>query len=384
MAKRRGWGEHSIYQRKDGRWVAQVELGYAQGKRQRKYLVAHKRTDVNRRLQDYLGSEEYRVAIGESQATSKVAVPSVRELGAAWLASRKFSVKYTTIEREESILRCHVYPAFGDALVTAVVEEDISDLLKSLRSRLAKQTVVHVLVVTKAVFNYGVRRGVLGTNPAALIRRPQIPARKPVFLEEDERTRYLAAATGHKYEAAFRLALGTGMRLGEVLGLRWEDIDFEENTLFVKNSLTKAEGGGYIISSTKTRNSERLLGFSPRTAEALRKRKATQSEDRIAAGPAWVDLRLVFSTALGEPLSKTNFTRTHHYAIVKKAGIQRITFHGLRHAFASVATDVAVSPSALQKMMGHSSYLTTMNLYSHALPKSYRKAFDTISEAMGT
>lgn len=383
MGKRRGWGEHSIYQRKDGRWVAQIELGFVDGKRKRKYLTAHKRADVNKRLQEYLASEAHRVALNGDAAAVGSPTQTVSQLGTAWLRSRKFSVKYSTIEREESILRCHIYPSIGDVVVSDVVEEQISDILERLGARLAPRTVVHVLVVTRALFNYGLRRGAVDANPTALIKRPRVAAQKPTFLEIDEVQRYIAAANGRKYEAALLLALGTGMRLGEVLGLRWSDVDLESNTLFVTGSLTKAEGGGYIVSSTKTHRSTRPLRMPEGVADALRRRRSAQSRDRLAAGQMWTDMDLVFSNELGAPLSKTNFTRAHHYPVVRDAGIRRITFHGLRHAFASIAVDADVHPRVLQEMMGHSTVVTTMNIYSHVLSSANRRASDAISAAMG-
>jgi integrase len=227
----------------DGTWRAQVELGYVDGKRKRKYLRAPRRADANKRLQAYLRSDEYRIALAGGQAEKPVPVPTVRELGATWLRSRKFSVKYSTIEREESILRCHVYPTVGDVPVTEVVEEQISEILERIGEKLAPRTVVHVLVVARALFNYGVKRGHINSNPTALIKRPQVPMRKPTFLEVDEIHRYVKAASGAKFEAALLLALGNGMRLGEVLGLRWEDIDLDAKVVNVTRGRQTDERG---------------------------------------------------------------------------------------------------------------------------------------------
>jgi integrase len=382
MGQRRGWGEHGLHQLGDGSWRAQVELGYANGRRNRKYIRGRTRAEAKRKLNVFL-EERRKESEKAPMRDSKVARKTVEELGAAWLRSRKFSVRLSTLERQESILRCHVYGAIGGRDINDVVEEDITSILEGLQARLAPQTVVHVLVTIRSMFNYAVNRELLDKNPTAHIKRPRVPKGPPKYLEVEEIRRYFDAAHGHDFEGVFLLALGHGLRLGEALGLRWSSINFNERMLSVDGSLVKSETGEYVVAATKTHRSNRPITLSQTTIEALNRRRAKQNRDRLAMGSNWFDSDLVFTDTTGRPLSKSNFTRTHHYGLVKKANIRRITFHGLRSAFATIGVQAGVPAKVMQEMLGHSTFVTTMDIYSHVLTKAARDAADDIATAMG-
>jgi integrase len=382
MGQRRGWGEHGLHQLGDGSWRAQVELGYLNGRRNRKYIRGRTRAEAKRKLNAFL--ETRRDADGAEPAhDDEAARKTVEELGTAWLRARKFSVRLSTLERQESILRCHVYPAIGKHDIREIVEEDITSILEALRGRLAPRTVVHVLVTVRSMFNYAVNRELVDKNPTAHIKRPNVAKGPPKYLEVEEIRRFFDAARGHEFEAVFLLALGHGLRLGEALGLRWSSINFDERMLSVDGSLVKSETGEYVVAATKTHRSNRPISLAPTTIDALNRRKAKQNRDRLAMGSNWFDSDLVFTDKSGRPLSKSNFTRTHHYGLVKKASIRRITFHGLRGAFATVGVQAGVPAKVMQEMLGHSTFVTTMDIYSHVLPEAARDAANDIATVMG-
>ena len=384
--KRRGWGEGSVFQRKSGpkkgEWVAQIERGYKNGRRQRKSFTGKRRADVVQKRNNFLanptlGQSGTRISVGAKRETT------VQELGNAWIGSRRMSARLSTLERQESILRCHVYPSIGQTPISKVVEEDILDIMESAGDKLAPRTVSHILVTTRAMFNYGVRRQILSTNPTRYIQSPRVPKKKPRRFTTEEIERYLTMASSHKYEAAFMLALVHGMRLGEVLGLRWDSIDFDGGWLTVDGNLVKSETGEYVIAEPKTHRSSRPISMNEKTLGALSRRRAAQNQDRLAMGSDWHDNGLVFTDSAGFPLSKSNFTRTHHYAVIKSAGVQRLTFHDLRGCFATMGVSVNAHPKTMQELMGHSSITTTMDIYSDVLTATQRKTADDISAAMG-
>ena len=192
----------------------------------------------------------------------------------------------------------------------------------------------------------------------------------------------LSAASGDRWEALYVVALHTGLRRGEILGLRWEDVDLEEGTISVKRSLD-VDG---TLKMPKNPASRRTLKLTPRALAALKAHKVRQHEERLKAeADAWGDHNLVFPNTIGKPMNAGNFYRREFQPLLERAGLadEGFTFHSLRHTFATTLAAKGVHPSTAQTMLGHSDIRMTLAIYTHATDEMQDAATAALESAFG-
>ncbi|KPV53876.1 hypothetical protein SE17_07055, partial [Kouleothrix aurantiaca] len=253
MGKRRGQGEGSIHRRTDGTWCAVVDLGWVNGKRKRKYLYGQTRKEVA----DKLKAAHHEQAGGADIAPERQTVAAFLE---TWLEQTvKVRNRAGTYESYAQIVRSHITPAIGHHQLTKLLPEHIQVMLNRLTDAgLAPRTVRNVRAVLRDALNQALKRRRIAFNAAALVEIPR--AEKPVIapLTSEQSRALLAAVRGEPLEALYRIALSLGLRRGEVLALRWEDIDFEQRQLRVSGSVRRS-GGVLMRRAPKTQSSIRTL-----------------------------------------------------------------------------------------------------------------------------
>jgi integrase len=181
-------------------------------------------------------------------------------------------------------------------------------------------------------------------------------------------------------EALAVMALATGMREGELLALRWPDLDLDRATLLVQANLIWTPGG-FEFEEAKTAHSRRRIAL-PRTAvDALRMHRARQAEERLRLGAAWTDLDLVFVNTLGGPYDASNL-RNWFYRVLKRAGLPRVRFHDLRHTAATLLLARGVNVKVVSEMLGHANVGITLSIYGHVLPHMQQQATDTMDAVL--
>jgi integrase len=365
---KRGNGEGSIYQRSDGRWVASL---WVSGKR--KYLYGRTRQDVARRLNEVVHAAHEGTYVDPGRMT-------VAELVDEWLGTAEASVGVSTWIRYEQYARVHIKPAIGGVALRTLTPRHVQQLYaRSLAGGSSSTTVNHVHTVLHTALQYALRMDYLRRNVAALCTPPRKADRAVRTLTAEEAKRLLDAASGDRLEAVFYLALFTGMRQGELLALRWDDIDLELSTAGVRGSVRRIRGE-LCFGQPKTKRSRRQVALAAPAVEALRRHKVAQAAERLAAGPAWQDLGLVFSDAAGGPLDAQQFVRRHFRPLLRRASLPQITFHALRHSAATLLLGLGVHPVIVQEMLGHSAVSVTMDIYSHATPILQRNAAAALGE----
>ncbi len=177
------------------------------------------------------------------------------------------------------------------------------------------------------------------------------------------------------------LALTTGMRRGEILALKWQDINFPQSTLQVRRIFTRAPGNRYIESEPKTEKSRRSVMLAPMTVDVLKQHRIRQLEVKLQAGTDWQERDLVFCTALGTPLN-LNKVLERFKTLLKKAELPDIRFHDLRHSAASILLSMGVHPKIVQELLGHNQISMTMDTYSHVLPTMQGDAMNKLNDAL--
>ena len=357
---RRGVQEGSVYRRADGRWVAVLHVGYSGGKRQRKSFYGATRQEVASRLAGAVRDRQ----LGKSP------VPEREKLGDflnRWLEdTARRSIRVSTYEIYEVSLRKHIIPEIGDIRLARLTADDLDALYSRLLDKLAPKTVRMIHAVLHRALSHAQRRGAVAVNVASIADVPSAPRREFRALSPEEAARLLKAARYDRFYALYALALNTGMRQGELLGLRWRDVNLSGAVLHVRQQVYRM-AGEWVFSEPKTAAGRRTVSLSGSAVEALRERRLAQNKERLR-GETWEDLDLVFSNRRGNPIDKANLLRGSFWPLLERAGLPHMRFHDLRHSCASLLLAEGVHPKVVQEMLGHSSISVTMDIYSHTLP----------------
>jgi integrase len=203
-------------------------------------------------------------------------------------------------------------------------------------------------------------------------------------LSEAEARTFLDTAreAGDRFEALYVLAITTGLRRGELLGLRWDDTDLDRGTLRVGRALVR-EGGRHVLGETKTRRGRRRVNLTPRTVAALKTHRKRQLEQRVRLASLYEDHGLIFSSESGTPLNPENLVKRSFKPLLKKAGLSEIRFHDLRHTCATLLLGRGVHPKMVQELLGHATIAMTLDTYSHYLPSMGDQASGAMGDALG-
>lgn len=355
MGSRRGFGEGSITQRKDGLWVARVSIGGGK----RKSYYGRTRKEV---------AEKLKVALREQQQGTLPAAPglTVQEYLESWLRDVSASeVRPRSLRNYQDYVRLHVGPSIGGTKLEKLGPRDLQRLYNELGTKLAPKTVGNVHAFLHVAFETAVRWGYLGRNPCDLVDPPRVPAPETRALSFGEIQAFLRAARAEDEEALYVLALATGMRQGELLGLKWADLDFQAELLHVRRSLAQVPGRGPVEQEPKTKASRRSLHLIPAAQEALKRQRVRVAELRLRAGPEWGEHDYVFPSARGGALNQSNLLHRSFYPLLVRAGLPRIRFHDLRHSVATYLFAMKKHPKAVQEALGHSEIRTTLDIYTH-------------------
>jgi integrase len=221
--------------------------------------------------------------------------------------------------------------------------------------------------------------GLISANPAQGLKLPQRHAEETKALSSEQVGALLEAACENRLEAHYVVALHTGLRRGELLALRWNDIDFEKGTLRVDESLDQHGS----VHTPKTEESRRTLRLTPVSLAALRAHRARQNEVRLGVGERGEDNDLVFPNTVGKPMNPSNLYRREFPPLLSKASLEDegFTFHSLRHTFANTLAEKGVHPATAQKLLGHKDIRMTLAIYTHATDDVHDVAVDAIAEA---
>ncbi len=418
MARTRGNSEGSIFLRKDGRWCSAVDLGWENGKRKRKYLYGETRKSVA----DLLNKSLRDKALGLPVAMERQTVSQFCE---HWLENAvKPSVRPLTYEQYKQHVRLYIEPGLGSFQLSKLsalhVQQFINRQLRNERMKkasagndkkeniesdeieetrpveksgpLSPRTVQITLFVLRKALSQAVKWDLAVRNVAQLVETPRAEQKeiKPLSLEQVQKL--LKTMAGARLEALFMAGLALGMRRGEMLGLRWDDINFEDRTIRITQALQRsggklAEGEGnrskLHFVPPKSFRGIRTIAMPDCVASVLRGHRARQAEDRLRAGAAWQDFGLVFTTQKGTPIEPRRLDSEFKRLLEKAELPNSIRLHDSRHFAASLLLAQGVHPRTVMEILGHSEIGLTMNTYSHVVPSLVREAADKIDVVFG-
>jgi integrase len=283
------------------------------------------------------------------------------------------TVRPKTRATYETLVRVHLIPAFGHVPLVRLTPQDVQRALNErLGSGLSPRTVRHILVVLRTALGQASRWDLVSRNVATLVEPPRVATAEVRPMTADEARTFLEVSSGDRLHALYAVALLTGLRQGEALGLRWHNLDLDQATLRVEHALQRVAGRLSLV-EPKTRRSKRVVVLSPRAVDALRGHRAEQLRERLLAGERWTETGLVFTTTIGTPLDGPAVTRRLQ-RILAGAGMRPQRFHDLRHTCASLLLLDGVHPRVVMEMLGHSQISLTMDTYTHVAPELQRAA----------
>lgn len=360
---RRGAGEGSIVKRADDRWMAQVDLGWAGGKRQRKFLYGKTRQDVARKLAAAVKAHQDGMPMSNERITVEAFLKD-------WLTSARATVRPKTWQTYECYIRLHALPALGRLPLAKVEPRHLQRLYADkLDEGLSPTSVHHLHAILHRALGRAARWGVVPRNVAGLVDAPPMVHHEMRTLGPEEARRFLNAAADDRLEALYVLALTTGMRQGELFRLRWQDVDLEGRTLSVRGE-------------TKTAKSRRQVQLSDIAVAALRRHAGRQGDECRLAGSEWQETGLVFTNTVGRALLTANLTQRSFRPLLERAGLPVIRFHDLRHTAATLLLGKGIHPKVVSELLGHSQVGVTLDLYSHVTPTMHQEAARTFDDLL--
>jgi integrase len=290
-----------------------------------------------------------------------------------------------TFETYQGIVHTHLVPALGSVALSKLRPQHIQNYYSRALTvrgtvstkRLSNRSVLHHHRVLREALGHAVRWQILARNPADAVEPPRVQRQELPVPSSDALDRLLSEAQSTPFFALIHLALMTGLRQGELLGLRWTDVDLEQRMLAVNQTLQWIKGTGFTFQPPKTHRSRRPVVLSENTLQILRQHRQRQLEERLKLGPDYHDFRLVFCQADGGPLDPSNFRRAWR-RILKDANVGHVRFHDLRHAHATQLLMAGIHPKVVSERLGHSSISMTMDTYSHVLPALQAEAVEQL------
>jgi integrase len=297
------------------------------------------------------------------------------------------TVRESTFSRDKYLVTNHAKPTIGRLKLKNLNALHLQSLYRErMDFGLSGSTVQKLHHVLHKALVQAMKWDLIPRNPADLVKAPTPTPKQMRPLSTHEARRLLEAAGDAKdrLEALYVLAIHTGMRCGELLGLKWEDVDLQGSELRVRRTLTRTDSGKrYALGEPKTKKSRRTVRLTPRAAEALRSHRARQAQEKLRAGILYQEHGLVFAGEGGGFINPSNLRQRSLAPLLKRAGLPQITFHDLRHTCASLLFQRNVHPKFVQELLGHASVAITLDTYSHMLPGMGGEAADAIGEALG-
>jgi integrase len=358
MAKRAN-GEGSIYQRKsDGKWVGSISLTTGG----RKVFYGKTKTEVREKLNE---------AIYEQQRGMLSVGPNValKEYLEDWLENiHKPTIRLSTYQNYRKLLNNYLVPGLGTIKLQKLTPQQVQAFYsRKISEGLSPKTVNNVHGVLHKALDNAVKWNILPRNVCDAVTPPRVPRKELNYLTSDQARILLEKVKEHRLEALLTLAITTGMRRGELLALRWLDIDFNDGSLQVKRAVSYLKEYGYVESEPKTSKSRRTIKLPDFVMPILIQHRERQQEQQNNAGTVWVNKGLVFTNAWGDFYSPSTMLKVFR-RFLESIGMPHMRFHDLRHSAATILLEMEVHPKVVQEILGHSQITTTMDIYSHAMP----------------
>lgn len=388
-------GEGSIFKDKNGKWRASITIGKdpITGRQKKQWFYGKSEKEVREKKLKALAQ----IQNGDYIEPSKI---TLEQWLHTWLWDyKKMKIQATTFESYEYVIRIHINPTLGKNQLNKLRAEDLQKLYNSKlkcgrldgEGGLSNRSVKYIHTIMVQALTQAVKSGLLIKNIAEATDPPKLVKKEMRVLSIEEQEMFISAIENERLRALFILAPNCGAREGEILALKWDDIDFEKNKIRIDETIKRVKTFDasknkteLVLKTPKTSSSNRNIDIPPLVMQELHQHKIRQNEEKLKAGQLYKDNNLVFCTDLGNPIDVSNLMRVYK-RILKRSGIdiRGVTFHTLRHVYGSRLNDLDVNPKTIQSLMGHSSIKTTMDIYVHPSEEKQKEAANKMNTLFG-
>lgn len=387
------YGEGSIYKVESGRfkdkWIGKLIIGTnpETGKPMRRSFYGDGWTEVRDKM------KAAKAELDKGVNLKLQANLTFGEWLLTWMEThKKIELELTTWENYYRTINTHIYPAPQNIPLNKLTTNDIQMFYNKLIDQgKAPATVRRNHQIIHSCLEKAIVTHLISRNPSAGVTLPKLENKEARAMSMEEMDKFLdlllinrigPTYIGPKWRAAFLLLLGTGLREGEILALKWENIDLRNWTISIKEALARTKKEGLIFKTPKTKKSKRTIPLPLDVAVALRLHRIHQRKEKLILGNAFQDRNLAFCTSKGTPINPRSFTRKFE-ALRKRAGLSTdINLHALRHTYATRLLERGESLKTVQELLGHEDISTTGNTYAHVMPEIKKQAATNLNSML--
>lgn len=368
MTKRAN-GEGSVFKR-GNRWVAQVGSGK---NRETKYFETQK--DANAWRHTIIEQRRQGLVF----AGSKVSLSKFLD---EWLVVAKTSVRPNTYQQYSQVVHQHINPVLGYIVLKDLRPDHVQSLYTNkLANGVSPNTTRMIHAVIHRALNHALKLGLVYRNVADSVTRPKVVRKEMKTLNDYQVRQLIQVAESEQMRLLLWVAVVTGLRQGELLGLKWSDLDWTSRRIQVQRQVQRRKGDGLVFCEPKSASGRRVIVLGKSTIEKLREYKNNQLKERILLGEKWQDYDLIFPSPIGTPLDPSNVLKAYK-DYLKRAGLPTLRFHDLRHSAATLMLQQGVNPKIVSERLGHSDISLTLNTYSHVLPPMQEEAAEKMDDLL--
>lgn len=374
MTTKRGHKEGTIYQRPNGKWRAQMSLNGG-----RLSFTGDTRIEAQEWLRSMRNQTENGLTLRGARTTFAAFLEE-------WLASIQPRLTEHSWRTYGQLIRDYIRPALGRVRLRDLNPSQIQHFYnQKVSDGLGLRTIQKTHTVMHAALNSAMKLGLIGRNPVSATQPPKPVAKEMRFLDKAQVHQLLdyARKTQDRHLALYYIAIVTGMREGELLALRWQDVDLEKGIIQVRFNLKRVPNGGLALKRPKTKSSIRSIQLGVDSIEVLKKQKQRITEWKGATNGLWQDTDHLFPSSVGTPMDPTNMLRFFR-TILKDAGLPKIRFHDLRHTAASLMLNNGVDVLVASKRLGHAKPSITLDVYGHLIPSIQAEAADVMDNLVAS
>jgi len=373
---RRGRGEGSIRERSDGRWEGTITVGYEGGKRVRKSVYGATQDEVIAGL----------LTIRQMQARDLPMPDDTRTVTRfldEWIEHKEGRCAPRTYHSYHDTVKNHLKPRIGKTVLTKLTQRDLNAMYRAMRTDgKGLATIRYCRRVLSIALNDAMRWDYVSRNVAKLSEAYDVPETPMRVLTQGEAETFFAANADNRDLPLYLLAITTGLRQGELLGLRWDDVDIDARQIMVSHQLQRI-GGNLVLTAPKSAKSRAVVYLGEIAVGALRRQGTIQKIARLAAGSEWTDSGFVFTTATGNPMDASNVVTRFHDSLTR-AGLPSMRFHSLRHSCAMFLRSQGADLHAVKEALRHSQISVTSNFYGDLATEARRETAARMDGAFRT
>ena len=368
MAKRAN-GEGSVFKR-GNRWVAQVGTGK---NRETKYFETQK--DANAWRHKIIEQRHQGLVFAGSRV-------SLSKFLDEWLVVAKTSVRPNTYQQYSQVVHQHINPVLGYIVLKDLRPDHVQSLYTTkLANGVSPNTTRMIHAVIHRALNHALKLGLVYRNVADSVTRPKVVRKEMKTLNDYQVRQLIQVAESEQMRLLLWVAVVTGLRQGELLGLKWSDLDWTSRRIQVQRQVQRRKGDGLVFCEPKSASGRRVIVLGKSTIEKLREYKNNQLKESILLGEKWQDYDLFFPSPIGTPLDPSNVLKAYKDCL-KRAGLPNLRFHDLRHSAATLMLQQGVNPKIVSERLGHSDISLTLNTYSHVLPPMQEEAAEKMDDLL--